>query len=124
MRSLSVALSAALFIAAGSALAAPAAPATKLAPAEIQAAFFTGQPFTSATPQNIKYKMTFAADGKMAREPLGKTGNKGDGTWKLSKDGFCTTWKGSPSNCFTLVLAGDNKWSVLKGTSIVGTWSK
>jgi hypothetical protein len=112
------------FVAATLAAAAPAAPAGKVAPADIQSTFFTGQAFTSSTPQNIKYKMVFSPDGSMTREPLGKTGVKGDGTWKLSKDGFCTTWKGSPSNCFTLISAGDNKWSVLKGMSVIGTWSK
>jgi hypothetical protein len=122
MRLLLAAAAAALF-AAGPVQAAPAAPA-KLTPAEIEASFFNGEAFTSSTPQNIKFKMVFAADGKMTREPMGKTGAKGEGVWKLSKDGFCTTWKGSPSNCFTLVKAGDNKWSVLKGTSIIGTWSK
>ncbi|HEY6255679.1 MAG TPA: hypothetical protein VIY51_07760 [Xanthobacteraceae bacterium] len=101
-----------------------AAPAGKLAPADIQTTFFDGQPFTSSTPQNIKYKMVFTADGNMTREPLGKAGVKGEGTWKLSKDGFCTTWKNSPANCFNLISAGDNKWSVLKGTSVIGTWSK
>jgi hypothetical protein len=101
-----------------------AAPAGKLAPSDIQSTFFTGQPFTSSTPQNIQYKMLFTADGKMTREPLGKAGVKGDGTWKLSKDGFCTTWKNSPQNCFTLVSAGENKWSVMKGNSLIGTWSK
>jgi len=101
-----------------------AAPAGLVAPADIQTTFFDGKPFTSSTPQNIKYTMMFSADGKMSREPQGKTGVKGEGTWKLSKDGFCTTWKNSPANCFTLVSAGDNKWSVLKGNSIIGTWSK
>jgi hypothetical protein len=101
-----------------------AAPAGKLAPSDIQSTFFAGQPFTSSTPQNIQYKMLFTADGKMTREPLGKAGVKGDGTWKLSKDGFCTAWKNSPQNCFTLVSAGENKWSVMKGNSLIGTWSK
>ena len=101
-----------------------AAPAGKLAPGDVQSTFFTGMPFTSSTPQNIKYTMTFTADGKMTREPQGKAGVKGDGTWKLSKDGFCTTWKNSPQNCFTVLASGDNKWSVMKGNSLVGTWSK
>ena len=114
----------ALLTASSVAAAQPAAPAGKLAPTDIQTTFFDGQPFTSSTPQNIKYTMVFSADGKMTREPLGKAGVKGEGTWKLSKDGFCTTWKNSPANCFTLVSAGDNKWSVLKGNSIIGTWSK
>ncbi len=95
-----------------------------LAPKEIQTLFFTGQPFTSATPANVKYKMTFSADGRVVREPMGKSGAKGEGSWTLNKYGFCTTWAGSPPNCFRLVADGANRWSVLKGNSIVGTWSK
>jgi hypothetical protein len=102
-----------------------AAPAAKLAPNDIQTTFFNGQPFTSSTPQNIKYTMVFTADGKMTRAPLGKAGVKGEGTWTLSKDGFCTTWKNSTTaNCFALVPSGDSKWSVMKGTASIGTWSK
>jgi hypothetical protein len=97
--------------------------ATKLAPADIQATFFNGQPFTATTQSSLKFKMTFTVDGKMKREPFG-TGTRGEGTWKLSKDGFCSTWKGSKNNCFTVVNAGENKWSVHKGAGIVATWSK
>ena len=111
----------ALLVSTGIAFAAPAA---RLAPKDIQTTFFTGQAFTASTPNNIKYKMVFTADGKVTREPLGKSGVKGDGTWKLSKDGFCTTWKGSKANCFHLVAGGENKWSVMKGTSLVATWTK
>jgi len=104
--------------------AAPAKPAaTKLAPADIQSTFFNGQAFTATTPSNLKFKMTFSADGKMKRQPVG-TGSRGEGTWKLSKDGFCTAWKSGKEGCFTVVAAGDNKWSVLKGSTIMATWSK
>jgi hypothetical protein len=100
------------------------AAAEKLAPGDIQSTFFNGQPFTASTLSNVKFKMTFTADGKMKRQPMG-TGPKGEGTWKLSKDGFCTTWNGSTlSNCFTLVSAGDNKWSVLKGSTVQAVWTK
>ena len=98
--------------------------AAVLAPSEIQATFFTGQPFTSATPSNVKFKMVFTADGKMTREPTASSGAKGEGTWKLTKEGFCTTWKGSKANCFRILTAGDNKWSVMKGTTVVATWTK
>jgi hypothetical protein len=102
-----------------------AAPAAKLSPGDIQSTFFNGQPFTAATTSNVKFKMTFSADGTMKREPAGSGGgSKGTGTWKLSKDGFCTTWKNAGANCFTVVSASDNKWSVLKGSSIMATWSK
>jgi hypothetical protein len=96
----------------------------RLAPADIQKSFFTGQPFTASTPSNIKYTMTFTADGKVTREPTGKAGVKGDGTWKLDKQGFCTAWKGSQPNCFTVVTSGDNKWSVMKGSTLVAEWTK
>jgi hypothetical protein len=98
--------------------------AAVLAPNEIQATFFTGQAFTAATPSNTKFKMVFTADGKMTREPVAKTGAKSEGTWKLTKDGFCTTWQGSKANCFRILTAGDNKWSVMKGTTVVATWTK
>jgi hypothetical protein len=112
--------------AAGVAVIAVIAPAfaAGLEPNEIQSTFFTGQPFTSSTPTNVKFKMVFAADGKMTREPVGTAGAKGEGTWKLSKEGFCTTWKGSKPNCFRIITAGDNKWSVVKGTAAVATWTK
>jgi hypothetical protein len=106
----------------GCAAAAPAV--TKLSPNEIQATFFNGQPFTSSTTSNIQFKMVFMPGGKMTREPAGKSGIKGEGTWKLSKDGFCTTWKGSKENCYSLLASGNNKWSVVKGTAAMGTWSK
>ena len=112
---------------AGVAVVAVTAPAfaAALAPNEIQSTFFTGQAFTSSTPANVKFKMVFTPDGKMTREPVGTAGAKGEGTWKLSKEGFCTTWKGSKPNCFQIVTAGDNKWSVVKGTTAVATsmWS-
>ena len=105
------------------ATAAIAAPPARLTPAEIQSTFFNGEPFTASTPSSVRFKMTFTADGKMKRVPIG-TGSRGEGTWKLSKDGFCSAWKGSKDNCFTVVSAGDNKWSVLKGSAVMATWSK
>lgn len=100
-----------------------AAPAVKLSPTDIQSTFFNGKPFTASAPSNVKFKMTFTADGKMKREPLGP-GARGEGTWKLSKDGFCTTWSGGKPGCFTVVSAGNNKWSVLRGSTIMAYWTK
>jgi hypothetical protein len=100
------------------------ADAATLSPKEIQGEFFHGKPFTSATSSNIKFTMVFSVDGKVTRKPQGTTGVGGEGTWKLSKDGFCTTWKGSNENCYTLMTAGEKKWSVMKGKASVATWSK
>ena len=118
--SFAIAGSAISFLVAASAFAAPAA---KLSPDEIKSTFFNGQPFTASTPSNVKFKMTFTADGKIKRQPIG-SGSRGEGTWKLSKDGFCRTWKGAKEECFTVVGAGANQWSVIKGSAIMATWSK
>jgi hypothetical protein len=98
--------------------------ASKLTPKEIQTEFFDGKAFTAATTSGTKFKLTFSADGKVTREPLDKAGQKGEGTWKLTKDGFCTTWKGSAANCYTIVSVDKNKWSVVKGAATVAVWSK
>ena len=98
--------------------------ASKLAPKEIQAEFFDGKTFTAATTSGTKFKMTFTADGKITREPQDRAGAKGEGTWKLSKEGFCTAWKGSAAICYTLVNVDKNKWSVVKGATTVAVWSK
>jgi hypothetical protein len=98
--------------------------AGRLAPAAIKASFFAGQPFTAATPSGVKYKMIYAPDGKMTREPLAHAGGKSEGSWTLSKEGFCTTWKGSQPNCYTLVSSGENRWSVMKGSGLMAVWTK
>ena len=98
--------------------------ATKLTPAEIQSTFFNGSVFTAATPSGVKFKMTFTADGKASRVPTGKGGAKSEGDWKLDENGYCTTWKGGKPNCFTVVAADKNKWSVMKGPAVIATWSK
>ncbi|MGB9368138.1 MAG: hypothetical protein WCE79_19205 [Xanthobacteraceae bacterium] len=111
-------------VAAAALLTSAALAAAKLTPKEIQTEFFDGKPFTAATTSGTKFKLTFSADGKVTREPQDKAGQKGEGTWKLSKEGFCTTWKGSPSNCYTIVNVDKNKWSVVKGAATVAVWSK
>ena len=62
--------------------------AEPMAPNDIKATFFTGQPFTAASPSGAKFKMTFTPDGKMTREPLEQSGKASAGTWKLSAKGF------------------------------------
>jgi hypothetical protein len=112
-----------LVLGAGLALAAPA-PAGRLAPKDIETTFFNGQAFTASTTANVKFKMVFTSDNKMTREPIGKAGAKGEGSWRLSQDGFCSTWKGARENCFLVQASGANKWAVVAGTMAVAYWSK
>jgi len=101
-----------------------AAPAGRLAPKDIETLFFNGKPFTASTPANVKFKMVFTPDGTMTREPVSKTGSKSEGTWKLSADGFCSTWKGSKQNCYRVQENGTNKWAIIVSTQAVAYWSK
>jgi len=98
--------------------------AERMAPSDIQATFFNGKSFTASTTSGTQFKMTFTPDGKMNRQPSGKVGKKSSGTWKLDESGFCTTWKGAGTNCYTVVPSGKNKWSIQKGSTAVAVWSK
>jgi hypothetical protein len=102
--------------------AATAAP--KLTPAEIQATFFNGSEFVAASPSGTKYRMTFTPDGKAVRVPASGGGNKSEGIWTLDDKGFCRTWKGGKNDCFIVVAADKNRWSVMKGALTVATWSR
>src|SRR5580700_5685794 len=99
-----------------------------MAPNDIKATFFNGQPFNAASPSGTKFKMTFTPDGKMTRQPLAQSGKTNIGIWKLNAKGFCTSWERAGSNCFSIVPSGENKWLVQKaGTTITTTiavWSK
>ena len=110
-------------------LAASAAFAAEpMAPSDIQATFFNGQPFTASTPGGTKFRMTFTPDGKMTREPLAESGRENSGTWKLNAKGFCTTWQHAKPNCFTVIPKGENSWSVQTIATTIATtvavWSK
>jgi hypothetical protein len=99
-----------------------------MAPSDIKATFFNGQPFTAASPSGTKFTMTFTPDGKMTRQALAQSGKTNVGIWKLNAKGFCTSWEHAGSNCFTIVPSGDNKWLVQRTattiTTTIAVWSK
>lgn len=99
-----------------------------MAPTDIKATFFNGQPFTAASPSGTKFTMTFTPDGKMIRLALAPSGKKNVGIWKLNATGFCTSWERAGSNCFTVVPSGENKWLIEKTattiTTTIAVWSK
>jgi hypothetical protein len=93
----------------------------------IKAMFFNGKAFVASSPTRTRYTMVFTPDGKATREPLGKPTEKVDGTWKIVKEGFCTSWKqGAQATCYRLVpnTSVENRWSVMKGATTVASWTK
>jgi hypothetical protein len=99
-----------------------------MAPNDVKATFFNGQPFTAASPSGTKFKMTFTPDGKMTRQALTPAGKTNVGIWKLNAKGFCTSWERAGSNCFTVVPSGENKWLIQRTattiTTTIAVWTK
>jgi hypothetical protein len=97
---------------------------------QIKALFFNGKPFVATSTTRQRFTMVFTPDGKATREQLKKAGEpteKTPGTWKVVKEGFCTSWKqGSPATCYRLVpnSLDDAKWSVMKGAVTIASWTK
>lgn len=97
---------------------------------QIKASFFNGKPFVATSTTRQRFTMVFTPDGKATREQLKKPGEPAEktaGTWKVVKEGFCTSWKqGSPATCYRLVpnSLDDAKWSVMKGAVTVASWTK
>jgi hypothetical protein len=97
---------------------------------QIKSLFFNGKPFVATSTTRQRFTMVFTPDGKATREQLKKVGEpteKTAGTWKVVKEGFCTSWKqGSPGTCYRLVpnSLDDAKWSVMKGAVTVASWTK
>jgi hypothetical protein len=98
--------------------------------AAIKAMFFNGKPFVATSTTRQRFTMVFTPDGKATREPIKKAGEpteKSEGTWKVVKEGFCTSWKaGAPGTCYRLVpnTMIENRWSVMKGAVTVASWTK
>ena len=97
---------------------------------QIKATFFNGKPFVATSTTRQRFTMVFTPDGKATREPLKKVGEHGEktaGTWKVVKEGFCSSCnQGSPATCYRLVpnSLDDAKWSVMKGAVTVASWTK
>ena len=49
--------------------------------------------------------MMFTPDGKVTREPVGKAGAKGEGTWKLDQGRLLHHLEGQKPNCFIVCRA-------------------
>ena len=93
----------------------------------IKATFFNGKPFVASSTTRQRFTMVFTPDGKASREPVGKPDQKVAGTWKVVKEGFCTSWKqGQQATCYRLVPNSliEGRWSVMKGAVTIASWTK
>ena len=95
--------------------------AAALTPKEIQATFATGTPFSSTTPTGTTYTIVLKSDGTASRTPR-KSKVAITGTWRLSKDGYCSTWGKNSENCYK-IEKGTGRYNVLdKSGARVAYW--
>jgi hypothetical protein len=95
--------------------------AAALTPREIGATFATGTPFSSTTPSGTSYSIVLKSDGSASRTPS-RSNTAIAGTWRLSTDGYCSTWGKSAENCYR-VEKDAGRYKVLdKSGSTVAYW--
>ena len=100
-----------------------AASKTTLKPEEITATFGNGKAFVSSTPSGTSYMLTLNADGTASRLPA-----KGmipiPGKWRVSNDGYCSTWGSALETCYQVQKDGNRYVVVTARGSVAAYWSK
>ena len=94
-----------------------------LTPDEIKATFATGTPFTAETAGGTIKMLTLEPDGTAKTASKGKKASQA-GMWRVSNDGYCSTWGKGPENCYLIKKVG-KKFEVLTAKkALVAYWSK
>jgi len=101
----------------------PAVAANPLPPQQIKATFGTGDVFTATSSGGTVYHIVLKPDGGASRTPKNSSAAV-VGTWRLSDNGYCSTWGKNPESCYTIQQSG-TKYTVLdKKGSVAAHWSK
>ena len=95
--------------------------AAALTPREIGATFATGTPFSSTTPSGTSYSIVLKSDGSASRTPS-RSKTAITGTWRLSTDGYCSTWGKSAENCYRVEKDAGRYKVFDKSGSTVAYW--
>ena len=92
-------------------------------PESIKATFGTGVSLSSTSPSGARFTLTLKPDGTATRAPK-QSKMPTPGKWRLSKDGYCSTWSGGNENCFIIQQSGP-KYSVLDSHGkLAAVWSR
>jgi hypothetical protein len=94
-----------------------------LTPDEIKAIFATGAPFTAESAGGTKRLLTLNPDGTAKIVSKGKKASQ-TGTWRVSSDGYCSTWGKGTENCYLIKKVGKT-FEVLTAKKVpIARWSK
>src|SRR6185312_5193715 len=74
----------------------------RLAQAEIQERFFSGQPIEARNSGGALFKVVFSPGGQAQRLNIKKDTTQ-TGKWRFLGDGYCSRWEGEHEICYTVV---------------------
>jgi hypothetical protein len=81
--------------------------AKPLSPKEIKSDFGTGKPFKGVTvPGGESYLLTLKADGSAKMTITTGTKTSETGKWRVSTNGYCSTWGKAPEHCYQVEKNG------------------
>jgi hypothetical protein len=97
-----------------------------LSPDEIKTTFATGVAFTATSASGETKRITLNPDGTAtitSKAEKKKSASK-SGKWRLSADGYCSTWGKGSENCY-LIKPNGKKFDVLTAKKeVIAHWSK
>jgi hypothetical protein len=94
-----------------------------LTPDQIKTTFGTGVPFVAETLAGKARTMTLKVDGSAEVVSKGKKAGE-TGKWRVSADGYCSTWGKGTENCFLIKKAGKKYAVMTTKKAIVAHWSR
>src|SRR5262249_6348322 len=100
----------------------PAYAAEFLTPDEIKTIFGTGAPFTTESASGKKKTLTLSPDGSAKVISKDKKATE-SGTWRVSADGYCSTWGKSTENCYLIKKVGKKFEVLTPKKALVARWS-
>jgi hypothetical protein len=100
-----------------------AAASNNLSPQDIKNTFGTGTSFTATSSAGTTYLMVLKPDGTASRTPKKGTAPV-VGSWRLSDDGYCSTWGKNPENCYTIQQSGTTYTVLDKKGGVAAHWRK
>ncbi len=102
----------------------PVMAATPLTPDQIKTTFGTGSPIHGvAMPGGRRYSLTLGTDGTATMTMLNDKSVQ-TGTWKVSKDGYCSKWGSKTEHCYTVQPNGKQFDVLNHAGTVIARWTK
>jgi hypothetical protein len=98
--------------------------AKPLSPKEIKSDFGTGKPFKGVTvPGGESYLLTLKANGTAKMTMATGTQATEDGKWRVSTDGYCSSWGKAPEHCYQIKKNGKTFDVLSASHRVIAHWT-